>query len=358
LTTLSGRGVVGAVLAAGSLALLVLAPPALARSRTPRTWTFAAPPELRSAKAHDALPDLYADGQACSTGCRASGAVPGWPVRPFHASHLLRAGLNELRPANFHIGVDILAHDGTPVYAVQGGQARVLASSGPDARVRVGSFEYWHIHPLVGDGQSVRPYADVVGTVLRGAGHVHLSELSGDRYINPLRPGGRVLSPWRDTARPVLARPRFLRGGRVLIRGFDPVVARGRRASRTPVLGLAGLAYRLYDERGRRGPLQWAYRGTQHLSAGLRRSVYAGGSHPAAAECAALPHPCRPNWVYRLAGGLAPRLNVRPRHAYRLVAYAFDWVGHRSALDTRVVFVRGRAYIAPPGRGFAGRRPG
>jgi len=339
----------GTALAAGSIVGVLGAPAADARSGAPpRTWPFAAPGELRSASARDVLPPLYADGKACSVGCRAPGAINGWPVRPFRRPHLLRAGLNELRPANFHLGVDILARDGTPVYAVQGGSARVVAASGPDARVRVGSFEYWHIRPLVREGQSVRPYAEVVGTVLRGAGHVHLSELRGDRYLNPLRPGGRVLAPWRDTARPVLGRPRFVSGGRVLIRAFDPVIGRGRSASRTPVLGLAGLAYRLYDEGGRRGPLEWAFRGTQHLPDGLRRAVYAPGSRPSQAKCAALRHPCRPNWIYRLAGGLAPRLDVRPRRAYRLTAYAYDWAGHRSALDTRVVFVRGQAFVAPP----------
>ena len=212
-----------------------------------------------------------------------------------------------------------------------------------------GSFEYWHVHPLVHEGQHVRPYANVVGTVLSGAGHVHLSELRGETYLNPLRPGGRVLAPWRDTARPVLGRPRFLRGGRVVIRGFDPVVApKGTGASRTPVLGLAGLAYRVYGERGRRGRLHWAFRGTQHLPPRLKGLVYARGSRPSQAKCAALAHPCRPNWRYKLAGGLAPRIRFRPRRAYRLVAYAYDWAGHRSALDTRVVFVRGRAYYAGP----------
>jgi hypothetical protein len=293
---------------------------------------------------------MYADGKACSVGCGARGAVPGWPVRPFHRSHLLRAGLNELRPGNLHLGVDILARDGTAVYAVQGGTARVVVPRGPDARVRIGSFEYWHIHPLVREGQHVRPYADIVGTIRSGAGHLHLSELRGSDYLNPLRPGGRVLAPWRDTARPVLGRPRFLRGGRVVIRGFDPVLARRQSgASRTPVLGLAALSYRLYGERGRRGRLHWALRGTRHLPNRLRRRIYARGSHPAQAKCAALPHPCRPSWTYRLAGGLAPRIRFRPRRAYRLVAYAYDWAGNRSALDTRVVFVGGRAY-------YAGRR--
>ena len=332
------------------MALSAPAPLASARAPTPRTWPFAAPGELRGVRGHDALPSLYADRRPCSTGCRAGGAVPGWPLKPFRGRHLLRAGINELRPANLHFGVDILGRDGTPVYAVQGGRVEEVVRAGRDTRVRVGSFEYWHISPSVSQGQRVGAYGEALGTILPGAGHVHLSELSGGRYLNPLRPGGRVLAPWRDDARPVLGRPRFLPGGRVSIHGFDPVASPGSPGAHSPVLGLAGLAYRVWDEHGRRGRLQWALRGTQHLPNSQRRAIYAPGSHPAAAECAALRRPCRPNWAYRLAGGLAPRLKLRPRRAYRLTAYAFDWAGRRSALDTRVVFVRGRAYIAPPPR--------
>ena len=341
--TAPGLAGIALVLAAASLAV---ADTAAARSPPPGTWPFSAPGKLRAPGAGDALPRLYSRAPACSVGCRAPGAVAGWPVRPFHRAHPLRAGMNELRPRNLHFGVDILARDGTPVYAMQGGVVADVVARGRDARVRIGDFEYWHIRPLVHEGQYVRPYAGAVGTILGGAGHVHLSELHGDRYLNPLRPGGRVLAPLHDSARPVLARPRLLAGGRVLIRGFDPVIARGRGASRTPVLGLAGLAYRLYSERGRRGRLHWAFRGTTHLPNRFRRRIYAPGSHPAAAECAASAHPCRPSWRYRLAGGLAPRLRIRPRRAYRLVTYAYDWAGHRSALDTRFVVVRGRAYFA------------
>jgi hypothetical protein len=329
---------------AAVLAMLAVAP-AGALASTPRTWPFAASRDLRAPRPGDALPGFYADGRACSTGCRAPGAVPGWPVRPFHRQHPLRAGLNELRPANLHFGVDIVARDRTPVYAVQGGRVEAVVHAGRDTRVSVGSFEYWHISPSVAEGQQVSAYGEPLGRILPGAGHVHLSELSGGRYLNPLRPGGRVLAPWRDDARPVLGRPRFRSGGRVEIRGFDPV---SRRGQRTPVLALAGLAYRLWDERGQRGPLQWALRGTQVLPNGQRGAIYAPGSRPGAAKCVALRHPCRSNWVYRLAGGLAPRLHVQERRAYRLTAYAFDWSGKRTALDTRVVFVHGRAYIAQP----------
>src|SRR3954451_3003113 len=126
----------GRVLVALVVLLGVASSDALAR--TPRTWPFGSPAALRLPRAGDGLPSLFADGRPCSTGCRAPGAVPGWPVRPFHRQHLLRAGINELRPANLHFGVDILARDGTAVYAVQGGTVEAVTLAGRDSRVRVG----------------------------------------------------------------------------------------------------------------------------------------------------------------------------------------------------------------------------
>ena len=49
--------------------------------------------------------------------------VPGWPLKPFHQQHAIRAGINELRPANFHVAVDIEAHNSQPVYAIESGYA-------------------------------------------------------------------------------------------------------------------------------------------------------------------------------------------------------------------------------------------
>lgn len=317
-------------------------PAAEARRKVPNTWLFAPPGKLRKPRPSDALPSLYAG--SCATGCRAAGAVPGWPMRPFHRQHLLRAGINELRPGNMHTGVDILAPDGTAVYAVQGGRARVLERTGPDARVQVGDFQYWHINPRVADGQFVSPYSQVIGTVLPGARHLHFSEVRGERYLNPLRPGGRILSPWRDRGAPVLAKPKLLRGRRVLIRGFDP---QGSRRQRRPTLALAGLAYRLFDRRGHRvGRLQWALRGSQHQPTSVRGRVYARGSRPAYAACVMAPrHPCHSRWTYRLAGGLAPRLPARSARIYRLSVYAWDWAGHVRAIDTRFVYVRGEPFV-------------
>jgi hypothetical protein len=337
------------LLLAALLGALLVPATADARRRVPNTFPFSPPKQLRTPHGFDRLVPFWRDGLPCSTGCRPAGALNGWPVRPFHRAHLLRAGLDELRPANFHLGVDVFARDGTPVYAMQPGRAHIVEAHGRDARVRVGAYEYWHISPRVAEGQSVGAYRDVVGVILRGTSHVHVSELAGDEYINPLRPGGRVLSPWRDRARPVLGRPRFGPRGTVLIGGFDPQ-GRRRKPKRVPVLGLAALAYRVFGE-GRRplGPLRWAFRGSRHLPATMRRLVYGPGSHPAFAQCARRRrHPCRPNWVYRLAGGLAPSLRSLPSgRIFTLTAYAWDWAGNVSALDTRMVLVRGEPFVSP-----------
>jgi hypothetical protein len=333
-------------LGVATLVATVLLGAALAEAgtRVPNTWLFKPPAKLRKARASDHLPSLYAG--SCSRGCRPAGAVPGWPVRPFHSEHLLRAGLNELRTGNLHTGVDILARDGTPVYAIQPGRARVLQRTGRDARVQVGDFQYWHIHPLVADGQYVRAYEGVLGTILSGASHVHVSEVRGGRFLNPLRPGGRVLAPWHDTGAPVLSRPRLLTGRRVLIRGFDPQASPRARHPRRPTLALAGLAYRLFDRRGHPvGGLHWALRGASHLPNSDRRLIYAPGSRAGSAPCVMLPHPCRSRWIYRLAGGLAPRLPVRRGRVYRLSAYAWDWAGHVRAIDQRFVYVGGEPFV-------------
>ena len=343
---LAARGLAarGLAAAATTAALLLGANPAEARAIVPDTWPFTPPAKLREPRASDRLPSLYAG--PCSTGCRATGAVPGWPVKPFHSQHLLRAGLNELRPGNLHTGVDILARDGTPVYAIQPGRARVLERTGRDARVQVGDFQYWHVNPSVAEGQLVRSYRDVLGTVLQGAGHVHLSEVRGERFLNPLRPGGRVLSPWSDSGAPVLSKPSLLRGGLVLIRGFDPQASPRAARPRRPTLALAGLAYRLFARRGRPlGGLHWALRGSRHLPNSNRSLIYAPGSRPAFAPCVMLAHPCRSHWTYRLAGGLAPRLRVRQGRPYRLSAYAWDWSGHVRAIDQRFAYLRGEPFV-------------
>lgn len=312
-----------------------------ARSRVPvgghpaGVVPFTPAPQLRAPTRADHLPPFWDDGRACSAGCYPGGVRPGWPLKPFHSQHPIRAGLNELRTGSMHVGIDIQAYNGQAVYAIQSGTARVIQPTGIDSRVRVGRFIYWHVIPSVSTGQGVAAYRTVVGHVLTPAGHLHLSEVLGgdDDFVNPLRPGGRVLSPYRDLAPPVIGAPRLLGGGRVDVHAYDPQSFVVRTTYPTPVLAPAALAYRLYDLGGHAvTDLRWALRGTHVYPFSLARVVYAGGARGGGWLCFAFHPRCTPNWNYHLAGGLAPPLpDLHGR--YRLTTYAWDWVGNVTARD-------------------------
>ena len=191
-----------------------------------------------------------------------AGVRAGWPLQPFHEQHALRAGLDELRGSGFHVGLDIQARDSEPVYAIQSGRAHILQRRGVDERVRIGNYIYWHVVLRVHEGQWVPSYHKVVGIVIRYVRHLHLSEVRGAEYLNPLRPRGRALSPWSDGEPPVIARPAIRSDGSVTVAAFDPQSFLTRTGYVTPVLAPAALAYRLYRASGRPvGPLRWAFRG-------------------------------------------------------------------------------------------------
>jgi hypothetical protein len=283
------------------------------------------------------VPSLYADGLACSTGCRPPGAQLGWPLAPFHAQHPLRAGLNELRPGSLHVGVDIQARDGAAVYAVAQGMAEVLEAGGPNARVRVGHYVYWHILPSVLSGQWVTPFVTKLGTVMPGYGHIAFSELGWrDEYVNPLRPRGSVLIPYANVDPPAIGAPAVAAGGQVIVSAYSPQSFVRRTTYTTPVLAPAGLAYRLFSRDGAPlTPLQWAFRGTHLLAFTQRALIYAPGARAPGYGCFARRSVCVPNWTYRVAGGLAPPLpyGLAPGR-YRLTIYAWDWADNATALDT------------------------
>ena len=299
---------------------------------------FTPSPRLRPPRRADHLPSFRADGRPCSTGCRPPGAIDGWPLRPFHRQHALRAGLNELRTGSMHIGVDIQARNGQAVYAMSSGAAHVIRH-GIDTRVKVGRYLYWHVIPSVSEGQHVSAYRTVVGHVLTPAGHLHLSETLGndpsdERYLDPLRPGGRVLSPYRDLAPPVIGEPHLDGGGVVDLRAYDPQSFVVRTTYVTPVLAPAALAYRLYTAPGRAlTPLRWALRGTHVYPFSLAHVIYLPGSRGGGWLCFAYHPRCTPNWHYRLAGGLAPPLPRVAPGTYRLTTYAWDWAGNVTARD-------------------------
>jgi hypothetical protein len=139
-----------------------------------------------------------------------------WPVKPFKKMHALRGGFDDPRYhvgaegalSAFHFGVDIAVRDGTPVYSVSSGwalrhNADVTVHRGPTDR----AFGYWHIRPVVRNGQRVRVH-QLLGYVRKGWGHVHFSESVGGIYVNPLRKS--ALTPYRDKTIPVVSAIRFV----------------------------------------------------------------------------------------------------------------------------------------------------
>src|SRR6266511_2551891 len=153
---------------------------------------------------------------------------------------------------------------------------------GIEARVRVGSYIYWHVKISVREGQYVRAYHPVIGRVFGYyVRHLHLSEVdTTGRYLNPLRPGGRILAPWHDFEPPVIGRPIVSGDGDVIVDAFDPQSYVRTIYYPTPVLAPAALAYRLFSAPGTpESPLVWALRGSQWLPPSLVSSVFAPSAH-------------------------------------------------------------------------------
>jgi hypothetical protein len=314
------------------------------------TYPFKPSPSQRHTRSSDGLVPWWDDGRPCSVGCRAPHVIPGWPLKPFHHQHALRDTIDARRDSTFHVGIDIQASKNDRVYAIQSGTVHVIESSGAEERVQVGNFIYWHIKHRVHEGQRVTPYKTVLGLIKPGFGHLHLSEVDfGNHYLDPLRPGGRAVAPWRDTAPPVIGKPSFKGGGRVYIKAFDRQSFIEQTTFLTPVLPVAGLAYRVFDSHGHAvGPLEWAFRGTQVLPFSLDRTIWAPDARRPGFSCFALRYICKPNWDYVLAGGLAPGLSrgTLDGCGCRLSVYAWDYASNSVARD--FLFGRSRSKAAGP----------
>ena len=168
----------------------------------------------------------------------------GWPVKPFHRQHPVRAFFGDPRIGgrshSFHFGVDISCPDGTPVYATITRPGVHLA---PPSRDGVGDrrhgdveFGYWHIVPTVRSGQRVTAYRTVIGKVASLLGARAFRRASQRRLRQPAPPG--AMGPYTDTTVP--DRPRgHRRVGRRYVACRRRACARGRaRAASTCRRGL------------------------------------------------------------------------------------------------------------------------
>ena len=155
-----------------------------------------------------------------------------WPLKPFDRPHPVHAYLDDPRVSmdstqrTFHFGIDISAHGGTPVFAIEPGTARHLGAWTVEVRSGARTFEYWHIVPAVRDGQWVGRHT-LLGRTRSIFNHLHLSERYAGVYVNPLRVG--ALGPFADSTSPTTTRVSFRHAGRRTkpraVRGTVDIVA-------------------------------------------------------------------------------------------------------------------------------------
>jgi hypothetical protein len=237
-----------------------------------------------------------------------------WPVRPFRRAHPVRGGLHDPRGGrSFHFGVDITAPDGTPVYAVTPGRARVRAYTVTvDSGCR--SFAYWHVVPSVQNGGWVRRHQRL-GRVQRPYAHVHFAEHDGRGYVDPTRPGRAGLRPYWDRTRPVIERVARTGEGGLIVQTHDVPAIRSPRPWRRFRITPARIGWRLLDARGREvRRFRWAYLGHRKLDDSRYRAVFAPGTREN--------RPSRPGmyrfWLTRRlvvrGGSYVARVTVRDRH--------------------------------------------
>ncbi len=192
------------VIAASLLAINVQQAPAQSPDlcEGPRTVSTISPTELRVTQTRDGSAEVP--------------AAYDWPLEPFDRQHPVRGFLDDPRIGShgshaFHFGIDISAPDGTPVYAVRGGE--VFFDSGQAIAVVVGpnhEFGYWHVVPAVTSHEHVAAH-QLLGWIAAGWGHVHFAERINGVYVNPLRPGG--IGPYTDASAPSVAGVSIQDGG-------------------------------------------------------------------------------------------------------------------------------------------------
>jgi hypothetical protein len=115
-----------------------------------------------------------------------------WPVEPFYENHYVTGTFCEYRstttPGHFHNGTDIPKPDYSPVYPVRDGIVTTIYPTGTDRYVRVQDKAYVHItpNPALSVGDSVYASVTVLGNILAGQGHVHLTNGYAGSEVNSM----------------------------------------------------------------------------------------------------------------------------------------------------------------------------
>lgn len=288
-----------------------------------------------------------------------------WPLRPFDSPHPVRATFGEPRglvgvegaagvrgaalvhllqsinqlsvPGKriIHHGIDIKAPDGTKVYALTNGVARLGGGTGYGRWVHVGDFRYVHLDDTIREGARVRAMRTVLGTVYEGQGHVHLSRYHGGQPVNPLAFGGLI--GYEDHSAPVIG-------------ALSAVSPRGRRMSLDALRGPVGLCVRAHDVQSQGGLGTGLYSmsyvifdeddrevvGPYHLFRMDRIPIAPVGNLMYTVSSSR--HRTQPDITYRLTlkspsgDGLLRTGRMRPGH-YRLRVSGADVRGNRTARD-------------------------
>ncbi len=292
----------------------------------------------------------------------------GWPVKPFDRAHPVRGTFGDPRTIfagppteltlrngggdfSFHTGVDISAPDGTAVYAVESGS--VSATTDEWVYIDCGggvAFKYWHVRPSVSAGQRVEADSTVLGHIIRGNHHVHLTELLNGEEVNPLAAGH--LGPYTDSTAPTVSSvefrsatsgdelmPELLRGRVELLAGaYDMPSERIAGAWHDLPVTPALVEWRI--QRATDGkvvvPTRIAYDVRQHLPApSAFWHVYARGTHQNMCVFGKHYSYMQPG-VYRFrlaANGFDTR--AVPDGVYELVVTATDIRGNHGSLEQR-----------------------